>query len=227
VGDRPQFPPAQPLHRREPARAGRRRARSHGPRAPDRRPLRQPAAERGALGPAVDRGRHAAHAEQRREKRLLHLPAGEQGRAPDARGGRSDPRRADLHGRPGLRRPRLPGARLLRPGRSSRRRLRHLPEVARAGGPRPVAHLHPGRPAPRRSARPDLHHKRQPRRPRAGQRGRHRPVRGHRDRLLQGRAEHLDAADRNAAGPQPALLTRDRLRGPSRRRPGTSWIACS
>ena len=89
VGDRLQLPPAEPVHGREPARAGRRSARADGPRRSDRRPRRQPAAQRGRVGPAADRGRHAAHAQQRHQERLLRVPAGGPGRAAGARDGRA------------------------------------------------------------------------------------------------------------------------------------------
>ena len=140
-----------------------------------------------------------------------------QGRAGGARDGRGDSRRADLHGRPGLRRPRLQGARLLRPRRALRRRLRHVPDLAGSDGPRAVAHLHAGRPAPGRHPRAHLHRERKPRRPGSGQRGRRRPLRGHRNRLLQGRAEHVRAADRPEPRPEPAVLACARLRRPPRR----------
>ena len=127
----------------EPARAGRRRTRADGPRPPDRRPRRQPAVQRGRLGPAADRGRQpltpnsgikSDYSECRPENRAELL-------ARETR--RPDPRRADLHGRAGLRRPRLQGTRLLRPRRALRRPVRHLPEVARTDGPRAVSTFTP------------------------------------------------------------------------------------
>ena len=115
VGDRLQLPSAQPVHFRKSARAGRRRTRADGPRAGDRRPVGQPAVQRDALGPPADRRRRPANAEQRDQERLHPVPAREPRGAAGARDRGRDPGRAHVHGRPGLRRPRLPGTRLLRP----------------------------------------------------------------------------------------------------------------
>src|SRR3712207_7004396 len=52
------------LHRRQPRPAGRRHARADGVRAADRRPVRQPAAQRDDLGAPAGRGRTAARSEE-------------------------------------------------------------------------------------------------------------------------------------------------------------------
>ena len=127
----------------------------------------------------------------------------------------ADPRRADLHGRPGLRRPRLPGARLLRPGRALRRPVRHLPDLAGPDGPRPVAHLRPGRAAPRRhaGARPTSRTATTT----ASCRATRTPSTAFEDiatgcfKLAQ---QHVRAAGRPESRPEPALLAGRRLRGP-------------
>ncbi len=120
-------------------------------------------------------------------------------------GGRASPGRrrgGAVHRRPGLRR--LPGGRaaragsdLLRPERAHRR-LGRVAAVHRAPGPRPDALPHP-----RWAERPLLLGERQPRRTRAGERGREPGVREHRHGLLQGSGD-----DR-----RPGKLPRSRSEG--------------
>ena len=180
--DRLVDPPDEPVRRPSPVAAGRRLARAHGLRAADRRPARQHAAKRGRVGARPARGRPAQPQQRQSPTRRLRP-----GRHPSCAAYAPTPdhlaeaaalhRRAGLHDYHGQ-----PDTLLLRPQR--RAGLlggEGLAELPGADGPRGAVRVPAGGPQ-----RPELCRQRQPRRPGAGQRGRQRRLRGHRDRLLQG-----------------------------------------
>ena len=137
-----------------------------GQRRPDGRPRRQHAAQRDGVGREAARGRHA-RPEQRHRRPLGKLvPAGHAARRP---GG--------LHRRAGLRRLLRVGF-VLRPRRPGRP-VRGLARVSGAHGPRAGAVRGRG------AEGPVVFRLREPRRARAGERGRGAVVRGHRDRLRE------------------------------------------